>query len=135
MNPYEPVGWRVLQSPWARFVPTLGIVAAVVALGAFALSGGAAPAPSGASLPPSPLVGVVISVDTPSLGKVNGFDLRLADGSTVSLKVGVLENATEFSPSHLSEHQATSVRVRAFYRLEHGVPVVYRLEDATAAAT
>ena len=87
------------------------------------------------STPPSPVVGVVISVDTPSLGKVNGFDLRLADGSTLTLKVGVLENATQFSPSHLLAHEATSVPIRAFYRLENGAPVVYRLEDASPAAT
>jgi len=134
VNPYEPVGWRVLRSPWARFVPTLGIVAAVVALGAFVLLGGAQ-APTAAPVPASPLVGVVTAVDSPSLGKVNAFDLRLGDGTIVSLKVGALENATEFSPSHLSEHQATSVPVRAFYRLENGVPVVYRLEDASAVST
>jgi hypothetical protein len=87
------------------------------------------------TFPPSPVVGVVISVDTPSLGKVNGFDLRLADGSTLTLKVGVLENATQFSPSHLLAHEATSVPIRAFYRLENGAPVVYRLEDASPAAT
>jgi hypothetical protein len=129
VNPNEPVGWKVIQSPWGRFLPTLGIVAAVIALGAFALAGGTS-APSAAPLPPSPLIGVVTSVDAPSLGKVNGFDLRLGDGSIVSLKVGILENATDFSPSHLSEHQATSVPVRAFYRLGNGIPVVYRLEDA-----
>jgi hypothetical protein len=87
------------------------------------------------SFPPSPVVGVVVSVDTPSLGKVNGFALRLADGSTLTLKVGVLENATQFSPSHLLAHEATSVPIRAFYRLQNGAPVVYRLEDASPAAT
>ena len=85
--------------------------------------------------PPSPLVGVVVSVDTPSLGKVNGFGLRLADGSIVTLKVGVLENPTQFSPSHLLEHEATSLPIRAFYRIEDGAPVAYRLEDATPTAT
>jgi hypothetical protein len=115
---------------WARRASfTAAIV--VVAIVAVACS---SPAPS-TSFPPSPLVGVVVSVDTPSLGKVNGFDLRLPDGSTVTLKVGVLENATQFSPSHLSDHEATSVPIRAFYRLESGVRVVYRLEDATPAAT
>lgn len=87
------------------------------------------------TLPPSPVVGVVVSVDTPSLGQVNGFDLRLADGSMLTLKVGVLENATQFSPSHLLAHEATSVPIRAFYRLDNGAPVVYRLEDANPAAT
>jgi hypothetical protein len=87
------------------------------------------------TLAPSPLVGVVVAVDTPSLGKVNSFDLRLADGSTVTLQMGVLENATQFSPSHLLAHEATSVPIRAFYRLEDGVARVYRLEDASPTAT
>ena len=123
---------------------TLGIwgpiaVLAALVIGAFVLSSAghvcaAANAPC-ATLPPSPVVGVVISVDTPSLGQVNGFDLRLADGSSLTLKVGVLENATQFSPSHLLAHEATSVPIRAFYRLENGAPVVYRLEDANPAAT
>ena len=85
---------------------------------------------AGPSLPPSPLAGVVTSVDSAGLGKVNGFDLRLSDGTIVTLKVGVLENPTQFSPSHLAAHQATSVPIRAFYRLVGGIPVVYRLEDA-----
>ena len=79
---------------------------------------------------PSPVVGVVVRVDSAGLGQVRGFDLRIENGSTVRLTLGVLENAAEFSPSHLAEHQASSEPVRAFYRLEAGVPVVYRLEDA-----
>ncbi len=114
-------------------------VLAVLVIGAFVFWSagrvcGAANAPC-ATPPPSPVVGVVVSVDTPSLGKVNGFDLRLADGSTLTLKVGVLENPTQFSPSHLLAHEATSVPIRAFYHLDNGTPVVYRLEDANPTAT
>jgi hypothetical protein len=123
-----------------RSIGIWGPIAVLVALvvGAIAFSAGQACATSDApcpTIPPSPVVGVVVSVDTPSLGKVNGFDLRLPDGSTIALKVGVLENATQFSPSHLLAHEATSVPIRAFYRLDNGSPVVYRLEDATPAAT
>jgi hypothetical protein len=81
-------------------------------------------------LPPSPVDGVVVAVDSAALGQVKAFTLRLRDASSVTLTLGALENATEFSPSHLAEHQASSVPVRAFYRLENGAPVVYRLEDA-----
>jgi hypothetical protein len=122
------VNWRAIGI-WG---PLVGI--ALLVVGAFFLSSAGracaatnAPCPT---LPPSPLVGVVVAVDTPSLGKVNGFDLRLADGTTVTLKVGVLENPTQFSPSHLLAHEATSVPIRAFYRVDNGTPVVYRLEDA-----
>jgi hypothetical protein len=44
--------------------------------------------------------------------------------------MGPLENAAEFSPSHLSEHLATSEPVRAWFRVENGQRIVYRLEDA-----
>lgn len=80
--------------------------------------------------PPSPVDGVVVAVDSAGLGQVKAFTLRLPGASSVTLTLGALENATQFSPSHLAEHQASSVPVRAFYRLENGVPVVYRLEDA-----
>ena len=82
--------------------------------------------------PSSPIVGIVIAVDSPSLGKVNGFTLReAASGVAQTFKLGLLENATEFSPSHLSEHMASSVPVRVFFRLENGQPFVYRIEDAS----
>jgi len=82
--------------------------------------------------PASPIVGIVIAVDSPSLGKVNGFTLRdSATGVSIAFKLGLLENATEFSPSHLSEHMASSEPIRVFYRLEGGVATVYRIEDAS----
>ena len=108
----------------------MAIVAAVAALGVIGLSGGSL-TPSAAPLPTSPIVGVVIAVDSPSLGIVRGFNLLLQDGTTVTLTVGQLENPTEFSPSHLSEHLASSEPIRAFYRLQDGIPVVYRIEDAS----
>jgi hypothetical protein len=97
---------------------------------ALALVAGACQPPA-ASLPPSPVEGVVVSVDAASLGDVKGFGLRTSDGAVYALTLGNLENATEFSPSHLAEHQATSSPIRAWYRLVNGVPTVYRLEDAS----
>lgn len=80
-------------------------------------------------LPSSPVVGVVVGVDSEGLGQIRGFKLRVG-GYEYQLRLGQLENATEFSPSHLAEHLATSQPIRAWYRLEDGVPVAYRLEDA-----
>ena len=85
--------------------------------------------------PASPVDGVVIGVDAQSLGDVRGFTLRTMDGLTLTLTLGTLENATAFSPSHLSEHQATSEPIRVWFRVEAGQSVVYRLEDATPAST
>ena len=98
-----------------------------------AIAGGCSPpAPSG--VPPSPIVGVVVAIDQVSLTQVNSFDVRMADGKTVRLKVGLLDNATQFSLSHLATHMATGVPIRAFYRVENGEPVVYHLEDAVPAS-
>lgn len=132
MTPSEPVGWQPSRMRLDRFFPTIAVVAAVVVVGLIGLQGNGVATPSPEPLPSSPLVGVVVAVDSAGLADVRGFALRLADGSTVTLKLGPLENATEFSPSHLAEHQATSEPIRAFYRLEDGVPVAYRLEDASS---
>ena len=82
----------------------------------------------------SPVVGVVVAIDQVSLTQVNSFDVRTADGATVRLRVGALDNATEFSLSHLATHLATGAPIRAFYELVNGEPVVYHLEDAAPAS-
>ena len=97
----------------------------------------------GASLeppaPPSiacPVEGVVFSVDAASLGDVRGFTLRPTNSPfSLEFVLGALENPTEFPPSHLAEHQATSQPVRVYFRTENGIHTVYRLEDAAPPAT
>ena len=78
----------------------------------------------------SPVDGVVVAVDATGLTRVNGFTLRTSRGLAIDFKLGALENATQFTPSHLAEHQATSVPVRVFFLDQDGQHVVYRLEDA-----
>jgi hypothetical protein len=134
ITPYEPVGWEAARRARARrFFPALLVFAGVVAIGLFGFGPTAACAcdPTPPPPPVSPVEGVVIAVDSAGLGQVSSFVLRFADASTLTLTMGQLENATEFSPSHLNEHMASSEPVRAFFRLENGLPVVYRLEDAT----
>jgi hypothetical protein len=82
------------------------------------------------SLPPSPVDGVVVHIDSAGLADVKGFDLRLTDGTILGFTLGPLENGAQFAPGHLSEHEATGIPVRVFYRVANGIPVVYRLEDA-----
>jgi len=117
-----------------------GLVTLAVLLVAVALSNleqpvacACTPPASTPGLPPSPAVGVVVAIDQVSLTQVNSFDLRTTDGKTVRLKVGALDNATQFSLSHLATHMATGVPIRAFYRLEKSEPVAYHLEDAVPA--
>jgi len=90
---------------------------------------GASPAPS---LPASPVEGVIVAVDASSLSDVRGFTLLLAGGSQLTFRLGVLENPTDFPPGHLKEHQATSEPIRVYFRIEGGVAVAYRIEDASA---
>jgi hypothetical protein len=107
----------------------------VVAAGAIALALAAcgtsdSPAPS---LPASPVDGVVVHVDSTGLANVTGFTLRITGGATLLLRLGTLENATQFAPAHLAEHETTGLPVRAWFVASGRVPVVYRLEDAPAA--
>ncbi len=76
----------------------------------------------------------VVAVDSAGLGDVRGFTLRASGGGfRFAFVLGALENATEFSPSHLAEHQASSQPVRVWFRTADGIHTVYRLEDAPAA--
>lgn len=137
LTPTDPVGREAARRARARrFIPAIAVLVGVVAIGLFVFR----PTPAcacGPSEPPplsSPIVGVVTAVDSAGLGQVKSFVLRLPDASTITFSVGPLENATQFSPSHLAEHIATSEPVRVFFRTENGALVVYRLEDAAAAA-
>lgn len=116
-------------------IPTrlAGAFTLVVAVGVAIAACGSAQSPTVApvgSMPPSPVDGVVVHVDSAGLADVKGFDLRLTDGTILAFTLGPLENGAQFAPGHLSEHQATASPVRVSYRLVNGGPLVYRLEDA-----
>lgn len=105
------------------------VIAVLVALG-WALLACGQPASPTPSFPASPVDGVIISVDASSLSDVRGFTLLTPSGERIAFTLGTLENPTEFPPGHLAEHEATSVAVRVSFRVENGVPIVYRLADA-----
>lgn len=130
IKPGSPIGWDPARPAFAvRWLPTLGIIAGIVVV--VVIAGLRPPAGSpGASGLASPVDGVVVAVNSAGLGQVRDFVLRLADSSTITFTVGPLENATEFSPSHLTEHMATSEPIRVSFRLENGSPIAYRIEDA-----
>jgi hypothetical protein len=75
-------------------------------------------------------VGVVTAIDAAGLTDVRSFTIRTADARTVTFRVGVLENRTEFPPGHLIEHEATSQPVRVWFHSEGDVLVATRIEDA-----
>ena len=114
------------------------VVLALVVVGLFGVgiwqalrSGAGVPPASAAPYPPSPVEGVVVAVDSSGLGRVSGFMIRVPGGATLAFELGALENAMEFSPSHVAEHMATSEPIRVFFRLDGAHAVVYRLEDAS----
>lgn len=134
MMPGDPVTWQ-LPSRRTRYLPTLIAVGVIAVVAFVGLRGKPTdPIATNGPLPASPVVGVVVAVDSPSLGVVKVFALQTPDESAFDFTMGQLEDPTEFSPSHLNEHMATSAPIRVFYRLVDGNPVVYRLEDATAAS-
>ena len=134
MTGFEPVGDISRPSPTSRLLPTFLVLVVIVVIAIVTARPGSGLQPGEtASLPASPVDGVVIAVDSAGLGHVGGFTVRLAGGWSYVFKLGILENATEFSPSHLAEHMASSSPIRVFYRLENSVPTVYRLEDAPSS--
>lgn len=72
----------------------------------------------------------MVAVDAAGLANVKGFTLRVPGGKTIEMTMGTLENATQFAPGHLAEHEATGSPVRVYFVMNGSVPIVYRLEDA-----
>jgi hypothetical protein len=80
--------------------------------------------------PRSPVAGVITSIDSQGLDKVNGFTLRTRSGVDLTFVIGQLDNGVEFPPGHLAEHQASLEPVLVYFKPEGGKLVVYHLEDA-----
>jgi hypothetical protein len=105
-------------------VRLIWLVACVVVLGC------ASPPSPVPGAPGSPAEGVVVGVTSTGLTEVQGFSIRTRTGERLDFRLGRLENAAEFPPAHLVEHQASAVPVRVFFRLEGEDRVAYRIEDA-----
>jgi hypothetical protein len=75
------------------------------------------------------LSGVVVDVDATGLDRVRGFTVRSADGEVVEFHIGALEPGS-FPPGHLTEHAATAQPIIVTYRIDDGVNVATKLEDA-----
>lgn len=95
-----------------------------------AASAGASAGASAVVVPDSPVAGVVTAVESRGLNDVRGFTLRSNAGETLVFVMGDLENADDFPPGHLVEHQAAAAPVLVFFRAENGSLVAYRIEDA-----
>ena len=73
--------------------------------------------------------GIVISVDSPALGRVDSFQLLTSDGQKLTFDTSELECDPEFPVSHLSEHQLLSDPVEVTYREDGGRLMVTKLDD------
>lgn len=115
-----------------RRTGTLFAVLLIGIVGATVLAGILLAEPSGPDLPPGTeqMTGVVVAVDAASLSDVRGFTLRRQGGELVEFSLRELENATEFAPGHLAEHQATAEPIRVIFRNEDDERLALRLEDA-----
>ncbi len=124
------VGWR------AGVVALLSLLLAACGGAADAGLGDAGPASDGPAISNSPIavvspvVGRLVRLDSEGLTRVTGFRLRLADGTELEFRIGILENGDEFPPGHLAGHMALGTAIRVFFRAEGGERAVYRLEDA-----
>jgi hypothetical protein len=85
---------------------------------------------SASEIPASPVAGLIVKVETSGLDQVRGFTLQADSGQELTFVLGTLDNATEFPPGHLKEHQAAADPVLVFFREENGQLVVYHIEDA-----
>lgn len=114
------------------FAVVLVVVIGVTGGAALILGGWGGPAGGGGSQAPGTqaMVGVIVEVEAEGLSDVRGFTLRLDDSELVPFELGRLENASEFPPGHLAEHQATAERVQVWFRVDGGSRVAVRLEDA-----
>jgi hypothetical protein len=119
-----------------RGLPLGVIVVLAIGIATAVAVGTSRPACGCVAPPSSPVDGVVISVDSSGLTDVHDFSLRTAEGFNLTFQLGPLENATQFSPGHLKEHQATGSPVRVFFaRSSTGQMIVYRLEDAPGSSS
>lgn len=74
-------------------------------------------------------VGIVYSVDSPALGRVDSFELLTPQGEILSFDTTSLRFRAEFPAAHLSEHQILGDPIEVTFRTEGERRVVTRLDD------
>jgi len=75
-------------------------------------------------------IGIVLSIDSPSLGRVDSFELLNDDGEVIVFDTSELRFRPEFPAPHLAEHQVLGDRIVVTYRVEDGRLMVTQLDDA-----
>ena len=73
--------------------------------------------------------GIVLSVDSPAIGQVDGFEL-LADDERLTFDTSTLEFREAFPAAHIADHMRISEPIRVTYRRDGDRLVVTQLDDA-----
>jgi hypothetical protein len=73
--------------------------------------------------------GLVVTVDSPTFGRVDGFELRTDEGEIVAFDTTEMEFRPEFPAAHLADHQRMAEPVRVTYRRDGDRRIVVRLAD------
>jgi hypothetical protein len=93
------------------------------------VAGGLAAGAAACGQPLESVAGLVVEVDSPSLGRVDSFELRTEDGEVLEFDTTALEFRGEFPAAHLGEHMRMAEAVRVTYRRDGDRRIVVRLAD------
>lgn len=74
--------------------------------------------------------GVVLSIDSPALGRVDSFELLTRDGDRLVFDTTEMEFQSDFPLPHLAEHQVQGAAIEVTYEEDGDRLVVTRLGDA-----
>ncbi len=73
--------------------------------------------------------GIVIAVDSPALGRVDGFELLTPGGEKLTFDTSALEFRPEFPAPHLAEHKVLGDQIVVTYKTDGDRLLVTRLDD------
>ena len=73
--------------------------------------------------------GVVMEVDSPSLGQVDAFELRTTEGESLLFDTSELRFRPEFPAAHLIEHRLVGDVITVTYKQEGDRLMVTQLDD------
>jgi hypothetical protein len=73
--------------------------------------------------------GVVITIDSPALGRVDSFELLTTDGETLEFDTSEMAFRAEFPASHLAEHRVLGDHIVVTYKQDGARRVVTQLDD------
>ncbi len=74
--------------------------------------------------------GIVLSIDSPALGRVDSFVLLDTEGARHFFDTTEMEFRSEFPVAHLAEHQVLGERIEVTFKRDGDRLVVTQLDDA-----